>query len=201
MPLDRSRYAEQLRRCGNAGGVRRIAAADRRAGRDAANRGDRHARRWTSSLTIRAKHIVLVILLALSPSPSRAASLDRLSCNGLMVNYVGAGEYASLECATLDGNSFSGVVSLGLKRPSFAPRAPKDLQDARQGLMLGFQLDDSATTGIRTAVDKYSTTINLEFPHLKRGKHRLRIGILFRGDLSLDSAYCFSTPDWAMWIR
>jgi hypothetical protein len=147
-------------------------------------------------MTITAKCIAVVLLLALSPSPSSAASVYHLACNGITTGSTDANEYASLERATLNGNRFSGLVSFGLvPQRSFVAWTPKELQDARRDLVLGFQMDDSVTTGIHTSIANYSVSIDLEFPHLKHGRHRLRVGLMDRrGDLFFDNAYCFSTP-------
>jgi hypothetical protein len=150
----------------------------------------------TSPLTITLKCIAVVMLVASAPSPSGAASVDRIVCNGLMHAYIDANEFAGLERARLNRDQFSGLIWLGLDpNRSFVPWTPKDLQDARRSLVLGFQLDDGIITGIHSTIAQWGVAITLTFSHLKRGRHRLRIGVMGHGgDLTLDQAYCFSTP-------
>ena len=134
------------------------------------------------------------MLLGLAPGPSSAASIDRLYCN-LIHEYVDANAFAALERATLNRDRFSALVWLGLDpQRSFVPWTPKDLQDARRGLVLGFQLDDGVATGIHSTIAQWGIPITLTFSHLKPGRHHLRIGLMDEGDLTEDEAYCFSTP-------
>lgn len=149
-------------------------------------------------VTILGKCVAVVLLLALVPSASNAASVGRLFCNGLATEYTDANAFTVLERATLNGDRFRGIVWVGLDpQRSFVPWTLKDLQDARRDLVLGFQLDDGVATGIHSAITKYGVAITLAFSHLKPGKHRLRIGLVNgAGDLTNDNAYCFSVPSY-----
>jgi hypothetical protein len=131
------------------------------------------------------------VLLCLPPILSRPASIDSLYCNGLIQTTTDTPELIYVRKAILNDSHLRVWVERYVPRNT-EMRYPIVTFDENWGI--GYEFDGSAVTGI-LPMRAPELTMILSFSHLRRGPHRLRIGLMSPdGRLMDDNAFCFSSP-------
>jgi hypothetical protein len=131
------------------------------------------------------------MLLAVSPSASSAASIDRLYCNGLIQMTTDTPEYVLPKKAVLNGDHFRLWVERWVPRNT---KQPYPIVTFDENWGVGYELDGSTPTGI-VPVSARELTIIVSFSQLRKGPHRLRIGLMSPdGRLMYDNTFCFASP-------
>jgi hypothetical protein len=135
-------------------------------------------------------YLATAILLSVPPFQSNASSIGLPYCNGV-TSVTEEPEYISPRKLALNGDH----LRLWVERS--VPLNTKETEtmvhfDVNWGV--GYQLDGSTITGI-TPIAARDQTVLISFSHLRKGPHRLRVGLMSpEGELVDDNALCFSTP-------